>query len=144
VCFVTAALSALVWTGCSSSLQAHASGDVYCDQTGCYQCDGYGCTAVSGGGTSSQATGDSGPPAVLTASDASAGDKADASPPDSAPPPECATSNDCRADVPQICIAGYCRYTCATSEQCALIDARLDVCNAADAAPGYCVSSGEE
>jgi hypothetical protein len=144
-----AALGALVWTGCSSSFQAHASGDVYCDQTGCYQCDGYNCTAVSGGGasTGNQATSDSGPASVTTVTtvnDASAVDDAEASPPDSAPPPECVTSEDCRADVPQICIGGYCRYTCATSEQCALIDARLDVCNATDAAPGYCVSSGAE
>jgi hypothetical protein len=145
-----AALGALVWTGCSSSFQAHASGDVYCDQTGCYQCDGYNCSPVGSGGSSSgsastgnQATIDSGPATVVTASDASAVAEPEAPSPDAAPPPECVTSEDCRAEVPQICIAGYCRYTCATSEQCALIDARLDVCNAADAAPGYCVSSAE-
>jgi hypothetical protein len=140
------ALGALLWTGCSSSFQAHASGDVYCDQTGCYQCDGYNCTAVSGGGasTGSQSTSDSGPASVTTVTDASAVNDAGASAPDSAPPPECVTSEDCRADVAQICLGGYCRYTCATSEQCTLIDARLDVCNATDAAPGYCISSGAE
>jgi hypothetical protein len=147
----TALLGALVWSGCS--VQAHGGGDVYCDKTGCYECDGYSCTSVSGpsgssdtsGGSSSgsQASVDSGA-ASVTPSDAGQ-TPADASPADAAPPPppDCVTTADCRSEVSQSCVGGYCRYTCTSNRACAEIDARLDVCNGTDAAPGYCVSSAE-
>jgi hypothetical protein len=36
------------------------------------------------------------------------------------------------------CIGGYCRYTCTTNDQCALIDARIAYCSS-----GICVTESE-
>jgi len=46
--------------------------------------------------------------------------------PDTRPQPECTSSSTC--DSNQECVNGFCEYTCTTSMQCALIDARIAYC----------------
>jgi hypothetical protein len=55
------------------------------------------------------------------------------------PTPDCTSTSQCTAASPQSCVAGYCEYTCTTSQQCADIDVRIDVCTPA----GYCASPTE-
>jgi hypothetical protein len=141
----------LAWAGCAASVHASGGGDVYCDATGCYECAAPGnCTPTSGAGQGSgaQTSSDSGSPdPVVTGVDSGSATVApDAAPPaqvDAGPPPDCVTTADCVSELPQSCVAGYCRYLCASDRGCEEIDARLDVCGGGDGGPRYCVSSVE-
>jgi hypothetical protein len=56
---------------------------------------------------------------------------------DTRPTPNCTQSSDCLST--EQCITGFCRYTCKTDAQCALIDARIASCST----DGICVSQSE-
>ncbi len=58
---------------------------------------------------------------------------------DTRPAPNCTQTAQCTGSAAQACVAGYCEFTCTTSQQCAEIDARIDTCTAA----GYCASAAE-
>lgn len=45
---------------------------------------------------------------------------------DTRPHPDCTGNSDCESG--QVCQGGYCLYTCTTSMQCDLIDARIPIC----------------
>jgi hypothetical protein len=55
---------------------------------------------------------------------------------DTRPKPDCTANSDCLST--EECKSGYCRYTCTTSSQCALIDARIAYCSGS-----ICVSQSE-
>jgi hypothetical protein len=55
---------------------------------------------------------------------------------DTQPKPNCTESSQCLST--EQCVGSYCRYTCTTDEECALIDARIAICSG-----GICVSQSE-
>jgi hypothetical protein len=69
--------------------------------------------------------------------------------PDTRPKPICSDTDKSACKENQQCVGGYCKFTCATDDNCRLIDARIaycgkdKVCRTAEEAQPQCTDQGE-